>query len=60
MWLVYAALPVGMLLALIRGVQASIELWRGPAGGPTPEAAAGSPGIPGTSAPGTGTIGQEA
>lgn len=61
MWLVYAALPVGMLLALIRGVQASVELWRSPAGEPAPEAAAGSPG---TSAPGTGTgtgtIGQEA
>jgi TRAP-type C4-dicarboxylate transport system permease small subunit len=48
MWLVYSALPVGMLLALIRGVQASVALWRGPAGS-GPDAGTGS-----------ATIGQEA
>ncbi|GAA4510615.1 TRAP transporter small permease [Brevibacterium yomogidense] len=30
MWVVYAALPIGMTLALVRGVQSSVALWRRP------------------------------
>lgn len=30
MWIVYAALPVGMALTALRGVQASVLLWRRP------------------------------
>lgn len=29
MWTVYAALPVGMLIAIVRTVQALVRLWRG-------------------------------
>ncbi|WFP17233.1 TRAP transporter small permease [Citricoccus muralis] len=33
MWVVYTALPVGLLLASIRAVQASIAIWKPPPGG---------------------------
>lgn len=39
MWIVYAALPVGMVLTAARGVQASIALWRRAADDPGPHPA---------------------
>ncbi|MFI8595603.1 TRAP transporter small permease [Microbacterium sp. NPDC078428] len=36
MWVVYTALPVGLLLASIRAMQASVAIWKPPPGGRAP------------------------